>query len=859
MQIRVRPFLSGNRMDAAAGACVELSVAEAPPPLEPEAIWSWLQTLPSTFQIAFTTLNGTLHEVYSALLQALSEQARLEDQNEVRVLRREPRRWLFWLPIDDPQAAELTALLALQGVVASAAQPPDRTRSLQLWAQLEARGWNQTHRHLARAARRLRIPVRLVDRHDRRCLLLGHGAHQRQLLETLTDQTSALMSHRLDKLALHQHLAGRGIPLPKQRLVHRLDEALDAAAAFGWPVVLKPVSAGKGRGVWVGLQDPEALRQAWERNQDGAHGVMQLVQPVLPGVDHRLLVVNGTLLAAAQRHPAELVSDGRRCVADQLQALNQEPDRGKAYERLRNRVPVDARLENELRLQGWSLRCVPPSGTRIRLSRAANLSQGGHALDCTSAVHPDNRLLAEDVATLLGVDVLGLDLISADLSVSWREGNTWLLEANCSPGLRPHLLADPATDLCERLVQMWCGTDPLQTRIPVALVTGSIGKTTTARVLAHLLRATFGRVALASSTGTALNGERLMEGDAAGGGAAAHLLTDRRVQALVAEMARGNLIERGLGLDPVDGAIVTCIDDNHVGFDGIRTREEMARLKGRVAEAAERCVVLNADDPLVLAMAHDRPPEAIALVSCHPGSAAWHQHRQAKGLVALYETGADGWIRLQRGDDCLLHLRLSEIPAAQGGAVRAVAPAVAFASAQAVGLGSDPSRLRDQLLSFGHHPSHSEGRFEVLVQQPFELVLTWADGARAMASVSDYVLQRSQQQPFRCKRLLCSAPDKRSDAYLQAVGAATLGFDQVFCAAFAKREARPLEEVPRLLAAGVRSLGAEGPEAVVMGDEFAAVEVLIAALQPGDLAVVSCFDTATMRRTLLDACSVDRA
>jgi len=756
MQVRVRPFLSGNSIDSAAGACIEVSGSEPLRATDPEAVGRWLDTLPSTFLLDQEQLAGSVVEGFGTLLQAISEQARLDSTAQVRALRQASSSWLFWLPIDDPQAAQLAADLALLGIQASQEQPPD------------------------------------------------------------PDRTPLMARLATDKAGLHQLLAQRGVPLPHQRLVTTCDQALQAAEAIGWPVVLKPARGGKGRGVWVGLNDQEAVRDAWHKTDGRRDGAAWLLQQHLVGHDHRLLVVNGSLMAAARRQPASLVSDGVGILADQIARFNQSPDRGKAYERLKNRVPVDGRLEAQLSLQGWTLTSVPPKGERIRLSGAANLSQGGDATDCLESVHPDNRRLAEDVATLIGADVVGLDVISSDLSVSWHNGGTWLLEANLSPGLRPHLLADPSSDLCERLIQTWCGSHPRQSRVPVALVTGSIGKTTTARVLAHLLSHSVGRVGLACSTGLELNADVLMEGDCSGGGAADHLLTDPRVEVLVAEMAR---------------------------------------LKSKVAAAAQSLVVLNADDPLVLAMAQGRPIQSVAFVSRDPGSEVLNRHRQANGLVASYDTSADGLIRVQRGDTVLLQMRWSEIPASQGGAVLALAPAAASAALLALGLGGDIATLREAFLTFGHRPAHRAGRFEVLKQHPFELVLTWADGAEAMASVAEYVRRRVQTNPSRRSLLLVSAPDKRSDAYLRAVGASTLGFDQVFCAARSERDARAVEEVPQLLAEGVRSIGSDRPNPLVMADELDAVEPFLKALLAGDLAVVSTFETQAMRQRLHDVCS----
>ena len=698
---------------------------------------------------------------------------------------------------------------------------------------VRACSWNQTHAHLARAARQLGIPVDRLDRNGQQLLQLGQGCRLRLCRETLSDRTPLFAQWGSDKQSLQTLLRHRGIPLPTQMAVNALEPALAAAETIGWPVVLKPASGGKGRGVWVGLKNPEALRQAWQAQGDAGERP-QLVQQYLQGADHRLLVMEGRLLAVAQRQPASLCSDGQRSLLDQITILNADPERGIAYERPRNRIPLDARLEQLLAEQGFTLATVPPAGTEVQLSRTANISQGGTAIDCSDRVHPDNRRLAEDIAQLIGADLVGLDMISRDLSVSWRAGGTWLLEANLSPGLRPQ----------------WVGAGPRAGRIPTALITGSIGKTTTSRMLAHLLRSTGLRVGLTSSLGMELDGAVIACGDLAGGGPALQLLQDRRLEALVAEVARGGLLKAGLGIARADVGAVLNVLDNHVGSDGIHSRQDLARIKALVAQAADQLLVLNADDPLVLAMAQNRDPESIALVSQGAGSAAWQAHQRAGHLAVSYTSDPDGRITLHSQGRELLSLGLAEIPASDAGAIGSIAPAAAFAAALASGLGLEPVAILAGLRSYGLEPGHRRGRFEVLRREPWQVVLCSADGPQAVASLSNYALAATEQAPRR-RLLMLSAPDNRSDAFLREVGEASWGFDLVICASWDQRRGRAAEEVPHLLADGIRSLGSGGPACLLGGLESEAVALLAAQIQPGDFCVVCSFESDAMRQRLL--------
>lgn len=850
MQISgVRFLRRGNLIAPGAGAVIGVADLDPAILLDADRLGRWLTCVPTSLRLSRADLHGPQKDVLPRLLLALTEQARL-DPAPARLLQASTTSLHLWLPVDDLGAAQAAAALTVHILDAVAQDRPADATTARLWAALRSRFWNQTHLHLARAARQLDIPFYRVHRDGQEFLQLGQGCRLRLGRETLTDRTPLLAHFATDKEALHSLLEHRGVPLPAQQAVESLEQALAAAERIGWPVVLKPASGGKGRGVWVGLSGPEALRKAWTQAPDQGGNGRQLVQQTLSGADHRLLVIDGQLVAVAQRQPAVLSSDGLRPLRQQIAELNAQPERGVAYERLLNRVPVDERLALLLSEQGFSLDSIPPAGVRLQLSRAANISQGGTAIDCSDRVHPDNRRLAEDIARLTGADVLGLDLISRDLAVSWREGGTWLLEVNLSPGLRPHLVAHPGSDLCRRIVRQRLGGGSHQGRIPTALITGSIGKTTTSRILAHLLLGTGLRVGLSSSTGVELDGQRIRAGDLAGGGPALQLLQDPRVEALVAEIARGSILKFGLGIEQATVGAVLNVLDNHIGMEGIGSRQDLARIKAVVAEAVQQMLVLNADDPLVLAMAQGRDAASVALVSEQPGSPAWQDHRRAGHPAVLHGGGREGQITLHVQDRPVLAIRLDEIPASENGALTSIGPAAAFAAAMAYGLGLNRDQILAGLRSFGLQPGHRRGRFEVLMEEPWRLVLAHADGPEAMASLSTYAQAVTEAEPRR-RLLVCSAPDTRPDAFLQQVGRATWGFDRVICAAWDRRRGRSAEEVPALLAEGVRSLGPGGPSALVGGTESEVVTLLAREIRPGDLCVFCSFASDVMRQKLL--------
>lgn len=850
----IRYTRAGSLMSSLAGATICIMRTEAAVCITRKQFSNWLSYLPTTFQKINIMEALPDLEAFNILLYLLSEHARLGGgRDSARLISDNQTQSYFWLAIDDREAAEAVTALSIHIINSIKYHQAPSDTTARLWLTLRSRFWNQTHAHLARAAKQMGVPFYRIDQGKQQFLQLGQGSRLRLFRETRTDQTALFAQAATNKQRLHSVLQHRGIPLPVQQAVASLEHAMTAAERIGWPVVLKPATSGKGKGVWVGLRDLDALREAWHSNAALGLGV-QLVQQTLNGADHRLLVVNGTLMAAAQRQPAAITCNGVDSLHEQIKALNADPERGVGYERLLNRVQVDGRLTLLLGEQGFTLDSVPPEGTCVQLSRTANLSQGGTAIDCSERVHPDNRRLAEDIARLIGADVVGLDLISHDIGVSWREGGTWLLEANLSPGLRPHLVANPNSDLCQRLVRAWVGDGPRAGRIPTAAITGSMGKTTTSRILAHLLQSSGLRVGLCSSTGMELDGEMLVSGDLSGGGPALQLLQDRRVEALVAEMARGGVLKSGVGLEHLDAVAVLNVLDNHIGMDGIRNREDLARIKGLVAEAAEGLLVLNANDPLVMAMGRRREPEALALVApADDLPTSWQEHRAGGHRAACYGMQRNGVITLHWRGDTVLSLPLRSIPASEDGCIDTMAAAAAFAACLAHGLGMDAEQIGAGLRSFGLKPGHQRGRFEVLIEHPWQVVLTWGDGPEAIRSLARYAISKTEK--FRPGRrvLLLTAPDTRTDTYLKQVGQACQDFDLVATAAWFERRGREPHEVPALLAEGIRSLGQQAPAVIELGVETEAVAPLAELIQPGDFCVVCSFATEMMRQKLLHA------
>lgn len=697
-------------------------------------------------------------------------------------------------------------------------------------------GLNQTTIALARAAQRRDIPhYRIAP--PGQFLQLGQGCLRQRLNETATDQTSGLARWLAgDKLTTSSFLVSQGVPTSQPQLVGSADEAVQAFRRLKGPVVVKPRSAGKGRGVAVNLSTDQEVGTAFE--QAAAHKSGVLVEKFVQGHDHRLLVVQGRLVAAARRVPAQVIGDGQHTVRELVQLLNQDPRRGMPFERLLEWVAVDAEALSVLQSASLSLDTVAARGQLVPLRRTANISRGGTSVDVTDQMHPDNRALAERVAGLIGLDVAGIDFLTPDIGRSWRDIDCAVLEVNSSPGLRPHLASNPDRDVLGPIVDsLFPGG--AGGRVPTAGITGSAGKTTTSRMLAAILAQAGKTVGLSTTQGAYVAGEEVRSGDSAGGASARALLLDPRVQAGVFELARGGLVKHGMGIDACDVGVVLNIHDNHLGLNGLHDRQALARVKRLVVENARKLAVLNADEPLCLAMRdHVRAP--ICLVSEDPGNPQVLAHRAAGGCAAVLDGRLAACVlRLYEGNREVGALPAKDIPATWGGLFRPAIVNAAYAAAAAHGLGIEFGIIAAALGNFQSTVQSNPGRMNFIDGMPCRVLVNWVDGQHATAEMTRFV---ETLEVTGRKHLFLCAVGNRPDEFLTRMGqAAANGFDHYICADWEDLRGRPAGAAAHLLAQGLTSKGVPEASVTVAATHDEGLKAAFAAAAPEDLLVVASY------------------
>jgi cyanophycin synthetase len=680
------------------------------------------------------------------------------------------------------------------------------------------------------AARRRGIPARRLN--EGSLVQLGTGACQRRIWTAETDRTSALAEAvAQDKELTRALLAAVGVPVPKGRPVADAEDAWRAAEEIGPPVVVKPQFGNQGRGVATNLTTREQVARAYAAAR--AEGDAVLVERHIPGVDYRLLVVGGKLAAAALREPAQVVGDGRHTVAELVAEVNRDPRRSDGHGTVLSHIRLDAVGLAVLAEQGLEPESVPAAGARVLLRRNGNLSTGGTATDVTDAVHPEVAERAAEAARAVGLDVAGVDVVALDVGRPLEVQGGAVVEVNAGPGLRMHLepSAGRPRPVGEALVASLF--TPEQTgRIPTVAVTGVNGKTTTTRLIAHLLRGAGRYVGMTCTDGIYLDGRRTETRDCSGPQSAREVLLNPNVQAAVLETARGGILREGLGFDVCDVAVVTNVGKgDHLGLRGVETAEDLARVKRVVVEAVSPggTAVLNADDPLVAAMA-----------GYCPGSVTWFARDPRHPVLAAHRAAGDrsvfvrdGAVVRARGPAEEVLLPLARVPLTEPGGVPFQVENVLAAVGAAWALDLPADAARAGLESFARDPRHLPGRYNVFRVGHSAVIADYAHNPSALAAL----VAALDHYPQRHRTLVFTGCNRR-DADVVDMGAiAGDGFDAVVLYADWGNRDRTDGELNALLRKGLAA-GRRVSQIAEVPSEREAVCTALAGLGPDEVLVL---------------------
>lgn len=598
-----------------------------------------------------------------------------------------------------------------------------------------------------------------------RVLQVGWGANARQFRSSFTDRTPALAEglsrHKYDcKLRLKQ----AALPVPEGRMVATPEEARAAAEGLAWPLVVKPVGLDQGAGVRTGIESPEALEEAVRAAAAlSPHGV--LIEEFVPGEDHRLLIAGGRMVAAARRIPGGVTGDGKSTVRALLDRLNADPRRGTHLRSILKRIPLDEEALSCLDEAGLTPDSIPEAGRFVRLRRIANISTGGTPVDVTGQVHPDNRLAAIRAARVVGLDIAGIDFITPDISRSYREAGGAICEVNGQPAFRPHWLSAPHRDVNGEVLDILFGDRPA--RIPTAAITGTNGKTTTALMLHHIWQCAGRTAGVCTTPGTWIGRDRVDTQNLSGLPGAWLLFGDPAVEAAIIEMPRLGLIRFGQPCDRYDVAALLNVANDHLGQEGISTLDEMARLKGRVLLRARDAVVVNAADPLCVAVGRAAGAARRILVAEDAAAPAMAAHLAAGGEgIFVGDRDGEAWIMRAGGERHEPFMKVADIPATADGLLRFNVMNAMFAIALADAQGLAPDIIRSALSGFEASREMVPGRYNFIHDLPCRVLVDYAhneDGFREICRIAK-ALPVTGRRLLVTRTLSNSGPAKAQDA-----------------------------------------------------------------------------------------------
>jgi cyanophycin synthetase len=687
-------------------------------------------------------------------------------------------------------------------------------------------------RAIVEAAEKRGIPWWRLD--DCSLVQLGQGCRRRLIRTAMGDRTSALaVELASDKDLTKRLLEAAAVPIPKGIVARSEQEALAAFDALQPPLVVKPLDGNQGRGVALNLSDMDQLLTAWRAA--AAISPLVVIEEFFAGRDYRVLVVDGKVVAAAEREPACVIGDGQRSIEELVELENRNPLRGECHEKPLTRIKLTSEALRLLARDGRTQEYVPSFGEKVYLRQTANLSTGGTAVDVTDEIHPEIARLCERASRIVGLDICGIDLVHHDISEPMPESGAGIVEVNASPGLRMHLrpTVGRSRDVGGAIVDLLFpkGTSA---RIPVVAVTGTNGKTTVTRMIGD----TLGRrhvVGVTTTDGIWIGGDCIARGDLTGFHSARTVLGDPAVEVAVLETARGGIIRRSLGYDWSDVGVITNIDVDHLGQDGVETIDDLLHAKSLVAERVREggTIVLNADDHRLALLPHHpriaNVDRRLVYFSLDPENETVLSHLRSNGTAFLF---LDGWVVEACGRTKYRLIEAAAIPATFGGTAKFQIANALAAAAACRALGTPRHEIAETLASF-RNETNNQGRLNLFRVGRGFLLVDYGHNPAAFASMRELALEWTDR---RVSAVVGVPGDRNNETIEEAALKLVDVYDRIVIREDHDRRGRRDGEVAELLCRAINAIDPHQACRIVL-DERTAVEETIADMEDGEIVV----------------------
>jgi cyanophycin synthetase len=666
----------------------------------------------------------------------------------------------------------------------------------------------------------------------RAMIQLGYGVHNKRIQATLSDYSGILgVELACDKEGTKQILRDAGVPVPHGTVINYLDELEGAIEEVGgYPIVIKPLDGNHGRGITIDIKDWNEAEKAYDAAREISRGV--IVERYYTGRDHRVLVINGKVVAVAERVPAHVVGDGKSTVQELIDETNRDPNRGEGHDNVLTKITVDRNSLTLLQRQGYTLDTVLPSGEICYLRATANLSTGGIAVDRTDDIHPENVWLCQRVAKIIGLDIAGIDVVTPDITKPLRDVGGVIVEVNAAPGFRMHVCPSVglARNVAAPVLDMLFpngGTG----RIPIIAITGTNGKTTTTRLIAHIYRQTGRVVGYTTTDGIYIDDHVVEKGDTTGPQSAQVILKDPTVEVAVLETARGGILRSGLAFDKCDVGVILNVAADHLGIGDIDTLDQLAHLKSVVAETVSinGYAVLNADDPLVAAMA-ERVKGQIAYFAMNPANELVKNHTSKGGLAAVYE---NGYLSILKGDWTLRIDQAVNVPVTmQGRAPFMIANALA-ASLAAFAQGVPIEAIRAALTTFRASVNQTPGRMNLFNLGSYHALVDYAHNPASYEALGSFV----RNWPGERIGVVGGPGDRRNEDFIALGRLAATIFDRIIIKEDDDLRGRISGEAAELITKGILQAKPDSQYEIIL-KETDAVNSGLDRATPGGLVVI---------------------
>ena len=661
---------------------------------------------------------------------------------------------------------------------------------------------------------------------------LGYGENQKKIQATVTSQTSSIgVELACDKEDTKFLLEQAEVLVPKGEIIRTERGLQDAVSYVGYPLVTKPVDGNHGRGITVDIN-------SWEEALEGFHAAKAvsnsvIVEKFITGEDYRLLVINHRLVAAAKRTPAHVVGDGKSTLQELIDKVNSDPRRGYGHENVLTQITVNDLTKSIIASYGYSLDTIAKEGEQVILKDTANLSTGGTSEDVTDIVHPANIFMAERISKIIDLDICGIDVMTSDISQPLEETGGAVLEVNAGPGFRMHLAPtqglprNVAADVVDMLFPPGASC-----KIPIVAVTGTNGKTTTTRLIAHMAKMKGYKVGYTTSDGVYIQNRMLMKGDCTGPSSTEFVLKDPTVNFAVLECARGGLLRAGLGFHKCDFGIVTNVASDHLGLKGIHTMEQLAKVKGVIPETVHKdgYAILNADDELVYAMRKNVECN-VALFSIDENNPHIKSMAKVGGISAIYE---NGFITICRGEWKMRVIKAINVPLTFGGKatfmIKNVLPAVLTGYLK----GFSIEDIKVSLETFIPSPGQTPGRLNLFTFENFQVLLDYAHNPAGLRALQD--LTDRMDATYKVG-IIAGVGDRREEDTKELGSIAAEMFDEIIIRQDKNLRGKSENEIIKMLDEGIKKAGLN-KKTNIIPSEKEAITYAIKNAKKGSLIVI---------------------